>query len=385
MRAEEAASPSPNQHNLDQPLQNRPPVQNGFGITGDGAQTDGAPALPRRGYPPHARPPGAKAGRTRPSGADLVFLPDPSALPLFTSLLNSAVHPPWYRSLAGAFRREHLPPLELTSKPVPVPSIWGIYDFRKRSLLSSTVAHIALVVLLATAISRSTLPRILPQSIDLSIPVEIARFLPNPAESGGGGGGDSPLPASEGDLPRFQLIQLAPPRPQAMNVEPRLTVTPSLLSAKDMKANVLDLALLGSPLHEVSPPSAGTGTGGGLGGGEGSGVGSGKGSGFGSDKGAGTDGIFEVGGEVSAPILRVQVDPEYSEQARVQRLQGAVLLSIEVWPDGRAHNVRIVRGLGMGLDQRAVEAVRKWEFEPGYKDGEPVRVICRVEVIFTLF
>jgi TonB family protein len=170
-----------------------------------------------------------------------------------------------------------------------------------------------------------------------------------------------------------------------MNVEPRLTVTPSLLSAKDMKANVLDLALLGSPLHEVSPPSAGTGTGGGLGGGEGSGVGSGKGSGFGSDKGAGTDGIFEVGGEVSAPILRVQVDPEYSEQARVQRLQGAVLLSIEVWPDGRAHNVRIVRGLGMGLDQRAVEAVRKWEFEPGYKDGEPVRVICRVEVIFTLF
>jgi TonB family protein len=296
------------------------------------------------------------------------------------------VKPPWYRAFAGGFRREHLPPLEVTSKPVPVPSIWGTYNFRKRSLLSSSVAHIALVVLLFTAVSRSTLPRSLPQSIDLAIPVEITRFLPNPPQQGGGGGGEnSPLPANEGVLPRFQLIQLTPPRPQVMKVEPRLAVTPSLLSPNELKANVLDLSVLGSPLHEVSPPSTGMGKGGGIGSGTGSGIGAGRGSGFGSEKGAGTDGIFEVGGEVSAPLLRVQVDPEYSEQARVQRLQGAVLLSIEVWPDGRAHNVRVVRGLGMGLDQRAVEAVGKWEFEPGFKDGEPVSVVCRVEVIFTLF
>lgn len=385
MRAEEAASPTPNQRDINQPLQNRPPVQNGSG-TSEGESRDESPALPRRGYHPHARPPGIKSGRTRPSGTDLIFLADPSSSPLFASLLESSVKPPWYRAFAGGFRREHLPPLEVTSKPVPVPSIWGTYNFRKRSLLSSSVAHIALVVLLFTAVSRSTLPRSLPQSIDLAIPVEITRFLPNPPQQGGGGGGEnSPLPANEGVLPRFQLIQLTPPRPQVMKVEPRLAVTPSLLSPNELKANVLDLSVLGSPLHEVSPPSTGMGKGGGIGSGTGSGIGAGRGSGFGSEKGAGTDGIFEVGGEVSAPLLRVQVDPEYSEQARVQRLQGAVLLSIEVWPDGRAHNVRVVRGLGMGLDQRAVEAVGKWEFEPGFKDGEPVSVVCRVEVIFTLF
>jgi TonB family protein len=69
----------------------------------------------------------------------------------------------------------------------------------------------------------------------------------------------------------------------------------------------------------------------------------------------------------------------------VQRLHGADLLSIQVWPDGRAHNVQVERGLGLGLDERAVEAVRKWEFQPGAKDGQPVRVACRVEVVFQLF
>lgn len=385
MHGEEAASRSQNQHNLGQPLPNHPPVQNGFETPG-GAQREKALALPRRGYAPHGRPPGPPADRMRPSGSDLVFVADPTAAPLFASLLGSSVPVPWHKSLANWLRPESLPPLELTSTPIPVPSIWGTYNFRKRSLLSSSLAHIAIVVLLFTAVSRSTLPRIIPQSVDLSIPVEITRFLPNPPQKGGGGGGDnSPLPANEGVLPRFQLVQLTPPRPQAMNVEPRLAVTPSLLSPNDMKANVLDFTLLGSPLHEVSPPSPGTGKGGGIGAGEGSGIGPGKGGGFGSDEGGGTEGIFEVGGEVSAPALRVQVDPEYSEQARVQRLQGAVLLSIEVWPDGRAHNVRVVRGLGMGLDRRAVEAVQKWEFDPGVKDGRPVKVVCRVEVIFTLF
>jgi len=301
-------------------------------------------------------------------------------------LLDSSAPVPWYTSLARAFHRENLPPLELTSKPIPVASIWGIYDFRKRSLLSSSLMHIAIVVVLFTAMSRSSLPGVVPRSINLAIPVEITRFLPSPPRKSGGGGGDSsPLPANDGPLPRFQLVQLAPPRPQAMQVEPRLAVRPSLLGPDEMKPSVLDLSLLGSPLHEVSPPSPGGGRGGGVGAGEGSGIGDGKGAGFGLGEGAGTEGVQDVGGEVTAPTLRVQVDPEYSEQARVQRLQGAVLLSIEVWPDGRAHNVRVVRGLGMGLDRRAVEAVQKWEFEPGTKDGEPVRVVCRVEVIFTLF
>jgi TonB family protein len=341
--------------------------------------------LPRRPYEPHARPPGLRAGERRVAGAGLALGPAPARL-AFASLLNNSLHVPWYRSLLGAFRREKLPPLQLTSKPIPVQSIWGTFNYRKRSLFSSSVAHVAVVVILFTTVSRHRLPDFLRDSVDLAIPVELTRFLPAPPEEGGGGGGDqTPVPASAGPLPRFQLTQLAPPSPKPAEFKPKLAVSPALIGPHDVNASVLDWTFLGSPLDEIGPPSAGPGSGGGIGTGSGSGVGSGNRAGFGPADGTGADSVFKVGGEVTAPELRVQVDPEYTEKARVQRLQGAVLLSIEVWPDGRAHNVQVERGLGLGLDERAVEAVRKWEFQPGAKDGQPVRVACRVEVVFQLF
>jgi len=326
-----------------------------------------------------------RAGERRVAGAGLALGPATAQLP-FASLLSQSLHVPWYRSLARSFRREKLPPLVVTSKPVPVEDIWGTYNYRKRSLVSSSAAHVAAVVILFATISRHPMPDVFRQSIDLAIPVEISRFLPAPPQEGGGGGGEnSPLAANAGRLPRFQLTQLAPPTPQAAEIKPRLAVSPALIGPRDMKASILDLTFLGSPLDEVGPPSGGPGSGGGIGSGHGSGVGPGNRAGFGPGDGTGADSVFKVGGDVVAPELRVRVDPEYPEKARVQRLQGAVLLSIEVWPDGRAHHVRIERGLGLGLDERAVEAVKKWEFEPGTRDGEPVRVVCRVEVIFQLF
>jgi TonB family protein len=325
-----------------------------------------------------------RAGERRVAGAPLAFGPAAARLPL-ASLLGHSLHVPWYRSLACSLRREKLPPLVLTSKPVPVSEIWGTYNYRKRSLLSSSAAHVALVVVLFTTISRQDLPDVIRQSIDLAIPVDISHFLPLPPQEGGGGGGHhSPLPANAGPLPRFQLTQLAPPSPQP-DFKPKLAVSPALIGSKEMKASILDLSFLGSPLDEVGPPSGGPGSGGGIGSGKGSGVGAGNRAGFGPGDGAGIERVFKVGGDVTPPELRLRVDPEYTEKARVQRLQGAVLLSIEVWPDGRAHNVCVERGLGLGLDERAVEAVKKWEFEPGTRDGEPVRVACRVEVIFQLF
>jgi TonB family protein len=325
-----------------------------------------------------------RAGEKRVAGAGLAV--GAGAAPMaFASLLSQSLHVPWYRSLARSFRRENLPPLVVSSKPVPVEEIWGTYKYRKRSMFSSSVVHVAAVVILFTTVTQHRLP-VLRDPIDLAIPVEITRFLLAPPQQGGGGGGDkSPLPANDGPLPRFQLTQLAPPSPSKTEIRPNLAVSPSLIGPRDMKASVLDWTFLGSPLDEVGPPSAGPGSGGGIGSGTGSGIGAGSRAGFGPGEGAGADTVFKVGGEVTAPELRVQVDPEYPEKARVQRLQGAVLLSIEVWPDGRAHNVRVERGLGLGLDERAVQAVQKWEFAPGTKDGEPVRVICRVEVVFQLF
>ncbi len=94
--------------------------------------------------------------------------------------------------------------------------------------------------------------------------------------------------------------------------------------------------------------------------------------------------LERVGNGVSAPRLLNKVEPVYSEEAREAKVQGTAVLEIEVWPDGKAHNIRVVRGLGRGLDEEAVKALEQWEFEPGMKDGELVRVAATVEINFRL-
>jgi|SRR5579871_738802 len=94
--------------------------------------------------------------------------------------------------------------------------------------------------------------------------------------------------------------------------------------------------------------------------------------------------VYRVGDGVSAPVVISKVDPEYSEQARTARYEGTVLLSIEVDPTGTARNVKIVRSLGLGLDEKAIEAVKQWRFKPGQKDGIPVTVAATIEVNFRL-
>jgi TonB family protein len=92
-----------------------------------------------------------------------------------------------------------------------------------------------------------------------------------------------------------------------------------------------------------------------------------------------------VGGGVSAPRTLYAPDPEYSEEARRAKVQGSVLLALIVGPDGNPHDLRLMRSLGMGLDEKALEAVRTWRFEPARKDGVPVAVQISVEVNFRLY
>ena len=88
---------------------------------------------------------------------------------------------------------------------------------------------------------------------------------------------------------------------------------------------------------------------------------------------------------VRAPRLIHKVEPDYTDQARdAKTVQGKVVLAIEVGPDGRAHNIQVIRSLDEGLDNNAIEAVRQWEFKPGTKDGEPVTVRANVEVNYRL-
>ena len=87
---------------------------------------------------------------------------------------------------------------------------------------------------------------------------------------------------------------------------------------------------------------------------------------------------------VRAPRLLRKVEPDYTDQAKDAKTEGQVVLAVEVGPDGKAHNIRVIRSLDQGLDNNAIEAVRQWEFEPAVKDGEAVTVRANVEVNYRL-
>src|SRR4051794_6197773 len=310
-------------------------------------------------------------------------------------LLVAGVEEPWYRSLIqnlkDTFNPPKLPPLEVTSKPVAVKDIWGLYGRDKKSFMMSTGFQIAVVALLFTVFSTKVVQDQVKQVTALVMPADIDPYMPKMAPKkqtmgGGGGGGDrSPLPASKGRLPKPALRQFTPPMAVVNNPNPKLTMEPTIIAPPDVALPQVNMSQYGDPLAKIGPPSNGPGSGGGIGSGSGGGVGSGKGGGFGPGEGGGVGGgVFRVGGGVTAPTLLFKKEPEYSEEARKAKYQGTVSLYIEVDPSGKATNIKVVRSLGLGLDEKAMEAVRQWKFKPGYKDGKPVTVAATIEVNFRL-
>ena len=97
-----------------------------------------------------------------------------------------------------------------------------------------------------------------------------------------------------------------------------------------------------------------------------------------------TSGIYRVGGGVTSPTLLHKIEPQYTEEARAAKYQGTVVLYVEIGPDGRAQNIQVNQGLGLGLDEEAIAAIGQWQFKPGTKDGEPVTVAAQVEINFRL-
>ena len=94
--------------------------------------------------------------------------------------------------------------------------------------------------------------------------------------------------------------------------------------------------------------------------------------------------VYRIGGDVAPPKLLFKVEPEYSEEARAAKYQGTTIVSVEIGIDGRARNLKIQRSLGLGLDEKAIEAVNQWRFEPGIRNGQPVTVAATIEVNFRL-
>ena len=309
-------------------------------------------------------------------------------------MLLPALETPWYRSLwtnvKDAFTPERPMP-DITSKPVLVQNIWGQYGRQKKSWVMSLAFQTAAVLLLFTvAAATKVAPTEVLRMIALTEPV-LAPYEPKmPARAetaqGGGGGGDrSQLPPSKGRLPKADLKQFTPPVAVINTPNPRLAMEPSIIAPPDVQLPNVNLSQYGDPLARLGPPSNGPGSGGGIGTGKGGGVGPGDGAGFGQGFGGGVgEGVYRIGGGVSSPALLTKIEPEYSEEARKAKYQGTVLLYIEVDPQGRATNIRVARSLGLGLDEKAIEAVKHWKFKPGYKDGKPVTVAATVEVNFRL-
>jgi len=302
---------------------------------------------------------------------------------------------PWYKSLAEGLRDtffpQKLPPLEITAKPVPVKDIWGFYgEYRKRAGVYSVLIHSAALVLAFTLATNKTVQQAVTQTAVNLIAPEIGPYIPQKPKPetmhGGGGGGDrSPLPASKGRLPRLAPRQFTPPAAVINNPNPKLPMEPTLVIPPDVNLPNVNMAQYGDPLGVLGPPSNGPGSGGGIGSGSGGGVGPGKGPGYGPGSGGGFGGgVFRPGGGVTAPVLLQRVEPEYSEEARKAKFQGTVVLYCEVTERGVCENIRVIKALGLGLDEKAIEAVKKWRFRPGQKDGKPVTVAAQIEVNFRL-
>jgi periplasmic protein TonB len=319
--------------------------------------------------------------------------PEPELnLLLSNQTLNESLWKSLFRNVDDFFFPKKLPPLVLTSKPVPVRDIWGLYNYNRRGAAGSTAIHVLAIaaIIAATYLGRKMVDVAKPKDTVLLIaPDDMPELQPSKTISGGGGGGGDrdKLKASPGRLPKQSMQPLAPPAAVVRNLNPKLEVEPAILVPPEVKLQNPNLPDLGDPMSRIpSIASNGTGSGSGIGSGNGGGVGSGDGAGFGPGHGGGTGGgAFRVGGGVSAPKAIYSPDPEYSEEARKVKHMGTVVLWLVVGPDGKPRDIRVLRTLGLGLDEKAIEAVKNWRFEPAMKDGKPVAVQINVEVNFHLY
>jgi periplasmic protein TonB len=282
-------------------------------------------------------------------------------------------------------------------QPAKAPDeIWGTYNnYRSNGLVVSALVHIAILglILAGATFGHEVVQQIQQREVvTLIAPSPDSYALPTAKTvvSGGGGGGDHDrLAAPKGRLPKPAMQQITPPQIVLRNEKPKLAVEPSVVVPPQVRMAENHMPTMGLPTAAplpAAPPSNGTGSGGGIGSGSGGGVGSGHGPGVGPGSGGGIGGgVFKVGGGISAPQPIATPDPDYTEEARRAKTQGTCILWMIVDAAGQPRDIRVVRGLGFGLDAKAIEAVKQWRFQPALKDGKAVNVQISVEVAFHLY
>ena len=252
--------------------------------------------------------------------------------------LVAEVEDPFYRTLfqniKDLINPPKLPPLEITSKPVAVKDIWGLYGRQKKSFMMSTGFQVAVVTVLFTVFSIKPVQTAMKQAVTIfAARSGAARSAAQEADHAGRRRRRRPVAACRPPRASCRSRRCGSSRPRlqvANNLNPKLTMEPTIIAPPDLTLPNVNMPNYGDPLAKIGPLSNGPGSGGGIGSGSGGGVGSGKGGGFGPGEGGGFGGgVFRVGGGVSAPVLLYKKEPEYSEEARKAKYQGTVVLYVE--------------------------------------------------------
>ncbi len=304
---------------------------------------------------------------------------------------------PWYHTFWGnlrdAIRPPKLPPLKTTSQPVKVRDIWSKREGFTLAQTLSLAFHVALAVLILVPLYHHVVSTTEADTHPEVITIDISPYLPqlppgkDKAGGGGGGGERMPTPPTKGKLPKWSLTQLTPPMATLRNLQPKLPADPTLLGPPELRIPSPQLPNYGDPLAKLITGSGGPGGGGGIGTGESGGIGSGAGGGLGPGSGGGTGGgAYRPGtGGVGYPSCAYCPQPTYSEEARKAKYQGVVVIQLIITADGRPQNINVVKGPGLGLEEKAIEAVRGWRFNPAVgPNGKPVAVATFIEVTFRL-
>ncbi len=281
-------------------------------------------------------------------------------------------------SVRDVFFPTKLPPLELQSQPVAVVDRMAV----KRDPVSTGISvalHVLVIGLIAWLLAKGVkmaAPQVAHVVTPIDLPVPPPKALPKATMIGGGGGQRGPTPVTKGTPPKFAEHQIVPPAKPPLE-QPKIAIQPTVEVQKDVKM-ASSIPQIGVPNSPLVGMSMGNGSGTGLGSGNGSGIGPGSGGNIGG-------GLRQIGGGVSAPIPIYEPEPEFSEEARKAKVAGNVLVTCVVGVNGLTQRVRVIRGIGMGLDEKAIEAVKQYRFKPAMEGGKPVPVQVNIDVNFQIF
>jgi protein TonB len=304
---------------------------------------------------------------------DRQALGDAGGVKLFAGMREYGVFESLWSGVRDLLFPAKLPPLTLESRPIAMVDRME-FGSNYPSTAYAVGLH-ALAIFLIGFVVNAQIRNVTAVRDNVTALVNPPRVAPKTDQIGGGGGQRGPTPATKGSLPKLAEEQIVPPKAPPLQ-EPKIKIDPTLEVQEDVKMASI-LPQIGVPNSPIVGMSMGDNSGTGLGPGDGPGFGPGSGGNVGG-------GLHRVGGGISAPKVLFQPEPEFSEEARRAKVSGNVEVYLWVDEHGNPSHVRVVRGIGMGLDEKAVEAVRQYRFKPAMENGKPVTVEIYVDVVFQI-